>query len=105
MLADIVKIIMVFDSQTGAQTVKCKTINEAINNILHNLTENKNQVNLSNRTNKNEDKIYSTNNEGLMPAKNNFRSTKETEDDSLKPFNENSIKPSLKKEYVSLNQL
>lgn len=54
MLADIVKIIMLFDPSTGGLMVKCFSINEAINNILHNMTENnKTQLNFSNRTNKN----------------------------------------------------
>lgn len=38
MLADIVKIVMEYDAQTGALMMKCMTINEAINNILHNMT-------------------------------------------------------------------
>ena len=53
MLADIVKIIMEFDGTTGALMMKCPSINEAINNILHNMTDSKNQPNFSNRTSKN----------------------------------------------------
>jgi hypothetical protein len=38
MLADIVKFIMQFDHNTGALMVNCQKINDAINNILHNMT-------------------------------------------------------------------
>ena len=58
--------------------MKCMTINEAINNILHNMTENKSQVNFSNRTNKNEDKTKISIKEAHenTQQKINFRSTK-----------------------------
>lgn len=71
---------MEFDGQTGALMMKCTSINEAINNILHSMTENKNQPHYSNRTSKNEDKVKNTSREAVTVAqpKNNFRSTKET---------------------------
>lgn len=39
MLADIIRIIMNYDSETAGLLVGCKTINEAINNILVSLAE------------------------------------------------------------------
>jgi len=56
MLADIVKIIMQFDSATGSLMVNCFTLNEAINNILHSITENKSGLHFSSRTSKKEEK-------------------------------------------------
>lgn len=38
MLTDIAKIIMHFEPITAALLVDCKTLNEAIENILHSLT-------------------------------------------------------------------
>jgi hypothetical protein len=92
MLADIVKIIMEFDSQTGALMVNCFTLNEAINNILQSISETKSALNFSSRTNKKDDKqkIYDKKGSLGNNKNNNVRSTKETEDDSLKPFNDSS---------------
>jgi len=50
MLVDIVKIIMNFDPSTGSLLTNCYTLNDAISHILHNMTENKSIINLSNRT-------------------------------------------------------
>lgn len=83
MLADIVSIIMQYDSVTGALMVKCTRINEAINNILHHMTENKNVLHFSHRTNHKDDRRpYDKDNTNVY--KNVVRSTKETEDDSMR---------------------
>lgn len=50
MLTDIAKIIIKYDTQTGGLLIGCFTLNEAINNILVNMTESKTQTNLSSRT-------------------------------------------------------
>ncbi len=66
------------------------------------MTENnKTQLNFSNRTNKNEQKArssYNSHKEAPLTNKYNFRSTKETEDDIVKPINENTIKYNTKKQ-------
>lgn len=45
---------MMFDCTTGALMVGCRTINDAINQILKSIADNKTQVNFSNRTSKNQ---------------------------------------------------
>ena len=50
MLADITAIMMKYDSETGSLMAGCKSMNEAMNNILTNLPESKAQSHLSNRT-------------------------------------------------------
>jgi hypothetical protein len=91
MLADIVKVVMEFDEQTGSLMVNCYTLNEAINRILQSISETKSAISFSCRTNRKEDnqKLYEKKT-SLGSNKTNVRSTKETEDDHLKPFNDSS---------------
>lgn len=72
MLADIVRIIMVFDPNTGGFLTNCFTINDAISNILRSITESRSVAHLSCRTDKRDDRSYR---DGHLTMKDNFRST------------------------------
>lgn len=85
MLADITAIMMKFDSETGSLLAGCHTMNQAMNNILLNLPENRVQSHLSTRTVTIDYKTHKNKNCRDQDPKNVFRSTKETTDQFPKP--------------------
>lgn len=96
MLTDITKIIIKYDAETSAHLIGCLTLNQGINNILVNMTESKTQSNLSSRTLRPEEKAKKNQLKTEMPAKNKsnqFRQTKETQDEFPKPLYSHEKRP------------